>query len=193
VADSLDVVSVRIQDVRAVVVRVIPAHSQRPVVGSACLERRSVERVDRLAVVYLERDVQPTPYGTPVGLNPERSLSIHAEASGLSSRLHEETESKGSESFLIAPQAEPIVEAHRLAATGVEPAASSAPARWVATTPARTATPIAPPIWTVVLSSPEAMPAAASSTAPSAAVVIETNEKPAPNATVTIAGSTCVQ
>jgi thiamine pyrophosphate-dependent acetolactate synthase large subunit-like protein len=47
VTDSLDVVAIGIEDIRAVVVRAVDlAHSRCAVVDSACFERRDVERVD---------------------------------------------------------------------------------------------------------------------------------------------------
>ena len=56
--DSLDVVAVGIEDVGRVVVRVVLGpEARRPVVTSAHLECRTVERVDCGAVVALERDV----------------------------------------------------------------------------------------------------------------------------------------
>src|SRR5918996_1172240 len=59
VAEGLDVVSVRIEDVRRVVVLpVLRAETGRPVVPSARGDRRFVERVDHRRVVGLEPDVR---------------------------------------------------------------------------------------------------------------------------------------
>ena len=59
VADNLDVVAVRIEDVGAVVVRVIDLPNARlAVVDAACLEPGGVERVNRRAVLGGEGDVQ---------------------------------------------------------------------------------------------------------------------------------------
>src|SRR5919197_743119 len=79
------------------------------------------------------------------------------------------------------------------AASGVDPEATRSLARWVTTMPTRTATPSAPPICTVVLRSPEAIPLAESSTLSRAAVVIETKQSPAPRPRTIIPGSTSVQ
>ena len=59
VTDSLDVVPVGIEDIRAVVVRVVMlAHARRAVVRSARRERRGVELVDGRAVVCRQGDVE---------------------------------------------------------------------------------------------------------------------------------------
>ena len=60
VADRLDVVAVRIEDEGGVVVRgVLRAEAGGAVVRSSGGDGRDVERVDRGAVVALERDVRP--------------------------------------------------------------------------------------------------------------------------------------
>ena len=72
---GLDVVALGIEDISAVVVRVVDvAHSRCTVVDSACLERRDIERVDGLTVLRPERDVEPALDGPPSRFEPEERL-----------------------------------------------------------------------------------------------------------------------
>jgi len=72
VTDGLDVVAVRIEDVAAVIVVVVPANAGCSVVGSARLECGRVEGVDELAALGAERDVDPSACGLAVRLDEER-------------------------------------------------------------------------------------------------------------------------
>ena len=83
-ADRLDVVAVRVEDVCTVVVGVIErAHSRRPVVCPARFERSGMERIDGLAVVDRERDVEPPYDRLPSRLDPEEGLAVTAKTGGL--------------------------------------------------------------------------------------------------------------
>jgi hypothetical protein len=66
VVHRLDIRPVRIEDVRAVVARVIRALSRRSVVAAAGCERSVVEAVDGLAIGCLEREVESRRDGTVV-------------------------------------------------------------------------------------------------------------------------------
>jgi len=85
VADRLDVVAVRVEDVCTVVVGVIErTHSGRSVVCPASFERGDMEGIDGLAIVDREGDVEP-PYDRPPSrLDPEERLAVPAETGGLS-------------------------------------------------------------------------------------------------------------
>jgi len=72
VADSLDVVAVRIEHISAVIVGVV--HGANPwgaIVDSAGVECRRVEGIDLAAGVSGQGDVQPPPYRSAVRLDPE--------------------------------------------------------------------------------------------------------------------------
>src|SRR5436309_13107471 len=72
VADGLDVVAVRVEDVGPVVVRVVHrAHARGAVVGRAGGEGGGVERVDVLAPLDPERDVEPALDGFAALRDPE--------------------------------------------------------------------------------------------------------------------------
>jgi hypothetical protein len=76
VADRLDVVAVGVEDVRAVVVRVVDRSlPRRTVVGGACFERGGVEPVDALTVVGAKGDVQSSRTGLPCASIQKNAIS----------------------------------------------------------------------------------------------------------------------
>jgi hypothetical protein len=64
--------TLRIEDVAAVVVAVIPAQARCAVVGPACRDGCGVKGVHLRPIVGSQRDVQPPPRRLPVGLDEER-------------------------------------------------------------------------------------------------------------------------
>ena len=93
VADGLDVVAVRIEHVRAVVVRVVDLPlAGRSVVRPACGERSGVEGVHELDGRSPERDVSPGGGPLSAHADPEERLLVarQAEAADIGNRLHQQ-------------------------------------------------------------------------------------------------------
>src|SRR5438552_16652661 len=109
-ANSLDVVAVWIEDIRAVVVGVVDlAYSRCAVIRSAGVDGRRMEGVHLLASVCRQRNVKPTLHGLATGLDPERGPSSLAKSRGLTERLHGQLPSKRREGVLIEGLAAVIV------------------------------------------------------------------------------------
>jgi hypothetical protein len=75
----------------------------------ACLERRGVERVDRLAVLGRQRDVKSALHWAPLRFDPEEALAVLAESGGLAHRLEQEVDPKWGEGLLVEGLAATVV------------------------------------------------------------------------------------
>src|SRR5437764_5254056 len=110
VADSLDVVAVRIEHISAVVVGVVDgANAWCAIVDSASDECRGVERIDLTAAVSGQGDVQPPPYRCALRLYPEPGFSGRAKPRRLAGRLHDQCQPQRREGVFVEGLAAVIV------------------------------------------------------------------------------------
>src|SRR5262245_13529518 len=107
--DSLDVVAVRVEHERPVVVRVVDlAQARGAVVAAARGERGRVECVHRLAALGPERHVRAT-VRPPVALSDPEERELSPEAAHLRDRLHDAADPERLERLLVEGLARVVI------------------------------------------------------------------------------------